>query len=60
MKSHGSASAKGVANAVEVAARLLEDDITDRIKHDLAELGEETLRASKKRARAEAAASRRQ
>jgi glycerol-3-phosphate acyltransferase PlsX len=44
VKSHGSASAKGVANAVEVAARLLEDDITDRIKHDLAELGEETLR----------------
>ena len=44
VKSHGSASAKGVANAVEVAARLLEDDITDRIKHDLAALGEETLR----------------
>lgn len=46
VKSHGSASAKGVANAVEVAARLLEDDITDRIKHDLAALGEETLRVS--------------
>lgn len=44
VKSHGSASAKGVANAVEVAARLLEDDITDRIKQDLAELGEERLR----------------
>lgn len=56
VKSHGSASAKGVANAVEVAARLLEDDITDRIKHDLAELGEETLRASKRRPRSEAAA----
>lgn len=56
VKSHGSASAKGVANAVEVAARLLEDDITDRIKHDLAQLGEETLRAPKKRARAGAAA----
>ena len=50
VKSHGSASAKGVANAVEVAARLLEDDITDRIKHDLAELGEERLRGPKKRA----------
>ena len=49
VKSHGSASAKGVANAVEVAARLLEDDITDRIKHDLAALGEEQLRGSKKR-----------
>jgi glycerol-3-phosphate acyltransferase PlsX len=44
VKSHGSASAKGVANAVEVAARLLEDDITDRIKQDLGELGEERLR----------------
>lgn len=49
VKSHGSASAKGVANAVEVAARLLEDDITERIKHDLAELGEETLRAANSR-----------
>jgi len=49
VKSHGSASAKGVANAVEVAARLLEDDITDRIKHDLVELGAETLRGPKKR-----------
>ncbi len=38
VKSHGSANAKGVANAVEVAARLLEDDILDRIKHDLSEL----------------------
>ena len=44
VKSHGSASAKGVANAVEVAARLLEDDITERIKQDLGELGEERLR----------------
>ena len=49
VKSHGSASAKGVANAVEVAARLLEDDLTDRIKHDLAELGEERLRGPKRR-----------
>ena len=49
VKSHGSASAQGVANAVEVAARLLEDDITERIKHDLAELGEETLRAANSR-----------
>ena len=47
VKSHGSASAKGVANAVEVAARLLEDDITDRIRHDLAELGEDTLKGAK-------------
>jgi glycerol-3-phosphate acyltransferase PlsX len=40
VKSHGSATVKGVANAVEVAARLLEDDITNRIAHDLSELGE--------------------
>ena len=44
VKSHGSANAKGVANAVEVAARLLEDDITNRIGHDLGKLGEEKLR----------------
>ena len=40
VKSHGSATANGVANAVEVAARLLEDDITNRIAHDLGELDE--------------------
>ncbi|SMQ59390.1 phosphate:acyl-[acyl carrier protein] acyltransferase [Altererythrobacter xiamenensis] len=44
VKSHGSANAAGVANAVEVAARLLEDDITNRIAKDLAELGEARLR----------------
>ncbi|MHA7819411.1 MAG: phosphate acyltransferase PlsX [Erythrobacter sp.] len=44
VKSHGSANAKGVAHAVKVAARLLEDKLTQRIAHDLAELGEETLR----------------
>lgn len=35
VKSHGSATAKGVANAVEVAARLVEEDITARIEQDL-------------------------
>ena len=35
VKSHGSASIKGVANAVEVAARLVEEDITTRIVQDL-------------------------
>ncbi|MBL0923499.1 MAG: phosphate acyltransferase PlsX [Sphingomonadaceae bacterium] len=35
VKSHGSANIKGVANAVEVAARLVEDDITARIAQDL-------------------------
>ena len=44
VKSHGSANAGGVANAVEVAARLLEEDLTHRIAADLAELGEVRLR----------------
>jgi len=44
VKSHGSATAKGVAHAVNVAARLLEDDLTQRIAQDLAELGEDALR----------------
>lgn len=39
VKSHGSADAKGVANAVHVAARLLEEDITRRIAEDLANIG---------------------
>ena len=43
VKSHGSASAAGVANAVAVAARLLEENLTDRISADLAELGESKL-----------------
>ncbi|MFL0356122.1 phosphate acyltransferase PlsX [Erythrobacter sp. GH1-10] len=44
VKSHGSANAKGVAHAVNVAARLLEDDLTQRISDDLAELGEAALK----------------
>ncbi len=44
VKSHGSASAAGVANAVAVAARLLEESLTQRIAADLAELGEARLR----------------
>lgn len=53
VKSHGSANAKGVANAVKVAARLLEDDITNRIAQDLAQLPPEELGTSKRtRARA--------
>ena len=36
----GSANAKGVANAVKVAARLLEDDIVNRIAHDLGEVSD--------------------
>ena len=44
VKSHGSATAAGVANAVAVAARLLEESLTERIAADLAELGESRLR----------------
>jgi glycerol-3-phosphate acyltransferase PlsX len=43
VKSHGSANAKGVANAVAVAARLLENKLTERIAHDLSQLGEGAL-----------------
>lgn len=45
VKSHGSADARGVANAVEVAARLLEDDITNRIAKDLREVNTEGFNA---------------
>ena len=38
VKSHGSADVKGVANAVEVAARLVEDSILERISEDLAKI----------------------
>ncbi|WP_336986922.1 phosphate acyltransferase PlsX [Altererythrobacter aquiaggeris] len=38
VKSHGSANALGVANAVTVAARLLEEKLTERIISDLASL----------------------
>jgi len=38
VKSHGSANAEGVANAVHVAARLLEEDITQRITSDMARI----------------------
>ena len=41
VKSHGSANALGVANAVAVAARLVEDKLIERISDDLARLGGE-------------------
>jgi glycerol-3-phosphate acyltransferase PlsX len=44
VKSHGGATAIGVANAVAVTARLLEARITERIAADLSELGEGRLR----------------
>ncbi len=46
VKSHGSATAKGVAQAVTVAARLLENNLTQRITQDLAELGEDALKSN--------------
>ena len=39
VKSHGSASAKGVAHAIEITARLLTDNLTTRIAADLAHSG---------------------
>lgn len=56
VKSHGSANARGVANAVAVAARLLEENLTERITADLAELGADNLRTSHASAEGEAAA----
>ena len=44
VKSHGSANAAGVANAVAVTARLLEENVTERITADLARVGEASLR----------------
>jgi glycerol-3-phosphate acyltransferase PlsX len=47
VKSHGSANAAGVANAVAVTARLLEANVTERISADLARLGGSTWRMPK-------------
>lgn len=48
VKSHGSASAVGVANAVAVTARLLEHNLTERIAADLERLGGDHLRRAPK------------
>ncbi len=48
VKSHGSANVLGVANAVAVTARLLEENLTERIAADLARLGAESLRKAPK------------
>lgn len=48
VKSHGSADAKGVANAVHVAARLLEEDITRRIAADMAGIADLSTAAAAK------------
>src|ERR1700712_2344770 len=47
VKSHGSASALGVANAVAVTARLLEENLTERIAVDLARVGADSLRKTR-------------
>lgn len=44
VKSHGGANAAGVANAVAVTARLLEENVTERISADLARMGGTSLR----------------
>ena len=46
VKSHGSATAAGVANAVAVTARLLEENVTEHITADLARIGENGFRAA--------------
>ncbi|MDE2302010.1 MAG: phosphate acyltransferase PlsX [Sphingomonadales bacterium] len=43
VKSHGSANATGVANAIGLTARLLEENLTERINADLARLGADQL-----------------
>ena len=50
VKSHGSANALGVANAVAVTARLLEENITERIAADVARLGNGVIRTAPKAA----------
>lgn len=47
VKSHGGANAAGVANAVAVTARLLEENVTERISADLARVGGASLRKSR-------------
>jgi len=39
VKSHGGADEKGIANAVHVAARLIEEDLSARIAEDIARVG---------------------
>ena len=55
VKSHGSASAAGVANAVHVTARLLEENVTERITADLARVAEDSLKMQRATANGAAA-----
>ncbi len=43
VKSHGSASPLGVAHAIEITARLLEENLTTRIAADLVNVGTDTI-----------------
>jgi glycerol-3-phosphate acyltransferase PlsX len=43
VKSHGSADAKGVANAIGVAAKMIANDMTRRIAEDLENFRSHTL-----------------
>lgn len=43
VKSHGGATAQGVAHAIDITARLLEENLTERIAADLADVGTETI-----------------
>jgi glycerol-3-phosphate acyltransferase PlsX len=46
VKSHGGANARGVAQAIHVAARLLEEDVTRRIADDIGRVGTSPLAKS--------------
>ncbi|HJQ16357.1 MAG TPA: phosphate acyltransferase PlsX [Allosphingosinicella sp.] len=46
VKSHGSADVKGVANAIRVAARMVREDISRKIAHDLDEFSAHRLQSA--------------
>jgi glycerol-3-phosphate acyltransferase PlsX len=48
VKSHGSANAKGVANAIGVAARMAREDLTRKIKDDLDNIAAHRMPAAAK------------
>ena len=48
VKSHGSANAKGIANAIQVAARLVREDLTRKIAEDLDRVSAHRLPAAAK------------
>jgi glycerol-3-phosphate acyltransferase PlsX len=48
VKSHGGASAKGVANAIGVAARMVRQDLTRKILEDLDDIAAHRAQADVK------------